>query len=381
MLARLTAAKAITNIAHRWIAFFLPTLSRAFSATTGQMTLILGLGEMSGLVTLLVGRQLDKGRERATVLVALSLVAVGSYLAIVGSLLVFAPAYLIILVGVSLCTVGGHAYLSRRVLYNRRARVIGIFETSWASALLIGAPIAAVLIQRFSWRAPFVVFGFVAVIIAMILSRAEDHAELLDDVTGQNGRQPLTVDAWVVIAASAAIAITGLTTVVIAGTWLDDALGVSTAGVGLVAMAFGVAELTASSSSAAVADRVGPNRATRYALVLVMIGLGVMTTAGSSLVIGAVGLFAFFVGFEFAIVTSFSIVSEAMPSARGRVLAANNAMGTLFRGIGVGSSGLLYEAFGIAGPATLSAVSAVVAVALLFVNARRLNLVVAPQPA
>ena len=169
--------------------------------------------------------------------------------------------------------------------------------------------------------------------------------------------------------ASAATAVTGLTTIVIAGTWLDDALGVSTGGVGLVAMAFGAAELVASTSSAAVADRIGPNLATRITLAMAVAGLLVMTQAGTSLLIGASGLFLFFVGFEFAIVTSFSIVSESMPAARGRVLATNVAVGTLFRGVGVMASGTLYAAFGVGGPAGVSLISAVVAIGLLAVAA------------
>ena len=32
------------------------------------------------------------------------------------------------------------------------ARVIGLFETSWALALLVGAPVAAALIGGFGWR-------------------------------------------------------------------------------------------------------------------------------------------------------------------------------------------------------------------------------------
>ena len=371
MLARLTATKATTNSAFRWVAFFLPTLGTAFGASTARLTAVLGIGEMAGLMTLAVGRQLDRGRERILILASLAFVAVGTVLATVGNFVVFAVAYFVILIGVSFCTVGGHAYLSRRVRYARRARAIGIFETSWASALLIGAPIAAVLIQQFGWRGPFVLFAVLAVVMLLVLASAQDESSLLEDVVADGGRTRLTVDAWLVVAASSAIAITGLTTVVIAGTWLDDALGVSTGGVGLVAMAFGAAELTASASSAAVADRAGPSRSTRLALGLVLVGLAIMTQAGSSLAVGAFGLLLFFVGFEFAIVTSFSIVSEAMPSARGRVLAVNNASGTMFRGLGVSSSGALYEAFGISGPAGLSAIAAVVAIVLLTVAARR----------
>lgn len=373
-LVRLVAAKAITNVGSRWVPFFLPTLGAAFSATTRQMTLALGIGEMAGLTTLAIGRALDRGRERLVIVAAMVMTALGGLLALTGRYWLFVVAYFITILGVALVTVGGHTYLSRRVAYARRARVIGVFETSWAFALLLGAPLAAALIGWFGWRGPFVFVAAGAAVMAVVLIREkEDTTPLLADATGPRDERRLDGTAWTAIAASAAIAVAGLTTIVIAGTWLDDALGVSTGGVGLVAMAFGAAELSASSTSAAVADLAGPTRSTRLALAVTIVGLGVMTTAGSSLLIGAIGLFLFFVGFEFSIVTSFAIVSEAMPSARGRVLATNTAVGTVVRGSGVMASGALYETFGISGPAAVSAVSAVAAIALLVVLDRRIG--------
>lgn len=373
MLVRLTASKATTNSAFRWVAFFLPTLTAAFGATTAQLTAVLGVGETAGLSSLAVGRQLDRGRERIVLHAALALTAVGSLAALLGSLPAFAVAYFLIMLGVSFVTVGGHTYLSRRVRYARRARAIGLFETSWAMALLIGAPVAALLIGWFGWRGPFVFFAVASGIMLVVLRTAQDNSVVLDDVDGAGASSRISAGAWVLVAASAAVAITGLTTAVIAGTWLDEAFAVSTGGVGLVAMAFGGAELAASSASAAVADSVGPMRATQMALIVTLIGLLVMTRAGSSLPIGAAGLLLFFVGFEFAIVTSFAFVSEAQPGARGRVLALNTAVGTVLRGIGIAMSGVLYERFGIDGPVTLSSATAIAALVLLAAAGRRLG--------
>lgn len=379
-LAGLIGAKTVSNIGGRWVPFFLPTLTKAFGATTGQMTAALGFAEMSGLAALFVGRQLDRGRERLTIVIALGLTAVGAVISLGGRFPFFAAGYLLTILGVSLCTVSGHTYLSRRVAFARRARAIGLFETSWALSLLLGAPLVALLLALFGWRGPFVWVALAAVAMMFVVTRLRPAGSAPigqpDGVTGS----PLAADgpgaagpsivvaaveAWPAIAASAAIAMTGLTTIVIAGTWLSDSLGVSTGGIGGVAMAFGAAELVASSMSAAVADRVGPMRSTRWALVVALIGLVVMTQAAGSLLIGAIGLLLFFLGFEFGIVTSFTIVSEAVPAARGQVLAANTAVGTVVRGVGVVSSGPLYEAFGIAGPAGLSFGSGLVAIAAL----------------
>ena len=47
-LVRLTGAKTVANTALRWIPLFLPTLERAFGATTTQLTTVIGAGELAG---------------------------------------------------------------------------------------------------------------------------------------------------------------------------------------------------------------------------------------------------------------------------------------------------------------------------------------------
>lgn len=369
-LVRLTLGKAVVTTALRWLPFFLPTLAIAFSSSTTELTTILGIGEMAALGTLLAGRHFDAGHERTIMIGALVMVALSSALALVGNVTAFACAFLILISGVSLYTVGGHTFLSRRVPFAQRGRIIGLFETSWASALLIGAPLIAVLINQFGWRGPFIALGLGSALMAVVVFRTPDESVVTDDATAPVVKEPLTLAAWRVVFASAFVGVAGLTTIVIAGTWLDERLGVSTGGVGLVAMAFGAAELCSSLSSSAFSDRLGKVRSTRATLVVVLVGLAVMTQAGDSLLIGTLGLLAFFLGFEYAMVTSFGIVSEAMPQARGRALAAGNAVGTVGRGAATIASGRLYDQFGISGPVALSAAGATIAIILLTTHQR-----------
>ena len=72
-----------------------------------------------------------------------------------------------LVLGVSNLTVAGQAWISHRVDYRWRARSIGLFETSWAVALLLGAPVIAVLINHFGWRGPFVAISVAAVAAAL----------------------------------------------------------------------------------------------------------------------------------------------------------------------------------------------------------------------
>jgi predicted MFS family arabinose efflux permease len=373
-LARLTGVKTVVNTALRWIPPFLPTLERAFGASTAQLTTVLGVGEIAGLSTIVVGRQLDRGRERAVLAGSLGLVAASAVIALVGTVAAFAVSFFVLVLGVANYTVAGQAWISRRVDYRRRAMALGLYETSWAFALLVGAPIVAVLINVFGWRGPFVAISLTAAIGAVVILVALPPAPRLDRTRGRpvpsRPAAPITTRAWLVMIGSAATAMSGLSVFVISGSWLDDSFGVSTGGIGAIAVTFGAAELTASLTSAAIADRLGKLRSTLAGLVVLVVGLAVMVSAGGSLPAGIAGLLVFLLGFEFAFVTSLSLVSEAMPDARGATLAVSNAVGTVARAAGAIGSGWLYATFAVGGTAALSLGSAFLAFACLTASRR-----------
>lgn len=378
-LVRLTVAKSAANTALRWIPPFLPTLERAFGATTSQLTTIMGIGEMAGLSTVAVGKRLDRGHERAVMVTSLGAVSVSSLIALAGSTSAFALAFLVLVLGVANFTVAGHAWISHRVDYRWRARSIGLFEISWALALLVGAPIVAVLITTVGWRGPFLAVGVAtaaaAVLTAVTVPAGEPPSSRDEPPRGAPvavpAAAPLTATAWLVVVGSATTAMAGLSVFVVSGAWLDDAFGVPTGGLGAVAMGFGAVELLASASSAGFADRIGKRRSTVAALLLLAVGLTLMANAGGTLAIGVIGLLTMLVGFEYAFVTSLSLVSEAMPEARGRTLAIGNGVGTAARGSGAIASGWLYDAHGIAGTVTLSATATVVAFTCFVSSGRR----------
>lgn len=380
-LARLTAAKTVTNVALRWLPPFLPTLERAFGATTTQLTTVLGVGEMAGLSTVFVGHHLDRGRERAVMIGGLGLVGASAVLALAGSLAAFAVSFFVLVLGVSNLTVAGQVWISHRVDYRWRARSLGLYETSWAIALLAGAPIVAVLINVFGWRGPFAAIAIACALAALLVARtlpASGPSPRLDPIDPERSGETIntqrstsiTARAWLVMIGSATTAMAGLAVFVVSGSWLDDAFGVSTGGIGAVAMLFGATELTASLGSAAFADRVGKFRTTVVGLVTLLGGLAIMLTASERLWVGVAGLIVFLLGFELAFVVSLSLVSEAMPDARGTTLAASNAVGTVARASGAVMSGWLYGIHGMSGTAVLSAAAAIVAVCSLLLSRR-----------
>jgi DHA1 family inner membrane transport protein len=370
-LAALTASKSISNLALRWVTAFLPTLERAFSTTTGTLTGILGLAELGGLSTTLVGRTLDRGRHRLIFVASLLLVTASSVIALGGSIATFSIAMVFLLVGVSNLTVAGIAYIGERVSYSSRGRAIGTFETSWALSLLLGAPILAFLIDRYGWRAAYVALALLNGLAAVAIFRSMPAPQIAGTTAKTSLFGGLPRSAWPPLIASAAVAGAGMSIFVVMGAWLSDDYGLSVAGLGAIATGIGAAELASSSAVAVVADRIGIRRSVGIGGLLLGLGLVVIALSNDSVIIALIGLIVLVIGFEYGFVSSLSLMSEAAPQARGTAIAVGNAIATITRASLIVISGQCYERFGILGSATVSAAALCAAAAALIADRRR----------
>lgn len=365
-LAVLTGGKTIANVALRWVSVFLPTLERAFGTSTGTLTTVMGVAELGGLSTIATGRWLDRGLERRVYVAGMAAVAASSVLALGGTTWTFAVAYAVLVIGVGNVTVAGHAWISHRVAFSARGRSIGAFETSWALALLVGAPLVAALIREFGWRGPYVALTIAAAVGALTVARWVSPGVAVPAAATADVGLPRS--AYPPMIASAATAAAGLGVFVVSGAWLDDRYGMSTAGLGAIAAASGAVELASSSAVATLSDRVGSRRSVVIGLVVLLGGCGGMLAAGGSRVLAIATLLVFLCGFEYAFVSSLTLVSEAAPLARGRAIGVSNAFGTLARSGSVVLTGQLYEAFGISGSLTWVAIAAGCAVGMTVIT-------------
>jgi predicted MFS family arabinose efflux permease len=368
-LTALTGGKVVTNTALRWVGPFLPTLERAFGTSTGTLTGIMGVAELGGLTTLATGSHLDRGRERTVFLAGIALVGLSSIIALGGTTWTFAIAYAVIVIGITNHTIAGHAWIGHRVAFAQRNRAIGTYETSWALALLVGAPVLALLIELFGWRGPYVALAIASATAFVVVGRRVAPSPLRHAARPEpeQPRVALPATAWPPMLASAATAMAGIGVFVISGAWLDDDYGVSTGGLGLIAAGFGAVELVSSVAVAAFADRIGARRSVLAGLLLLLVGAAIMASADSRLV-AVLGLAGFLMGFEYALIASLTLVTEAAPAARGRAIGVSNALGTVARSVGVILSGQLYEAYGIEGSLSMATVASVAAFALIVLS-------------
>ena len=214
-----------------------------------------------------------------------------------------------IMMGVAkpLFDVSSQAYLADRVPYDKRGRVMGIFELTWAGGLLVGAPLAGWMIRTWGWRSPFWLFGALVAIGALALGRLLDKDT--GDVHGAEGRLRLDRASAALLVVSALYAMAAELMFVVLGAWLEDSFGLSLVAAGGIAVFIGLAELTGEGTVTAFSDRLGKRRSVFAGILTAAFGFAVFAVSNDSLAGGVAPIMLAYFGFELAIVSSIPYAS------------------------------------------------------------------------
>ena len=147
-------------------------------------------------------------------------------------------------------------WVNDHVEYERRGRIVGIIETSWALSLFIGVAIMGVATALISWRAGFIVgaigMAVTGSLIASALPRDEAHAPVRTELRGSIPRNAYFVfgSSFLLMGASQCLGITF-------GPWFEDEFGFSSAALIGVVIVLGLFELVSSIGSSRVTDTWG----------------------------------------------------------------------------------------------------------------------------
>ena len=358
-LGALTAAKVAVNTALRSPYVFLTPISRHLDTSVGHLGFLLGLAELTGLATAFVGRSLDRGRYRFWMSAAAMTVGVGALLmAALHSPLGFAAGFGLVALGVALYTTAGHSWLGRDVGYAIRGRAMGLFETSWALALLIGVPIVGVLLSQRAWWLPFLLLGVLSMFAAWLVRTRVPDRVLAAGRDAPNVPSGLTRRAQLTLLSSFTITFAAVSVFSVYGSWLQDRFGLSTRVLGAFSIAIGFAELAGSAAAARFSDVWGKPTAVRRGVSVMMVGLVGIVLRPPTVVIGVAVLVVVFVGFEFGLISLLSVVSEVGGERAGAVVAIDHAFGTVSRAGAAALAATLYEAHGIVPPVVIALVGA-----------------------
>jgi predicted MFS family arabinose efflux permease len=106
------------------------------------------------------------------------------------------------------------------------------------------------------------------------------------------------------------------------------------AALGAASAVIGFAELGGETLTAAITDRLGKARAVAGGVLLNCLAALALPFLGASLPGAFVGLFLFYLTFEFALVSSIPLMTEVFPPARATLMAGNVAAHSLGRALG-----------------------------------------------
>lgn len=312
-------AKLVSNIGTRFVYAFLPTIARGLGVPVSQVGWLASGRWAVGAVTPATVRL--AGREHRRRIVATGLVVFSAGAAITAVFGVFAGAalgFVLMGLGKPLLDTGLQAATADRVTYATRARTIGVLETTWALGLLVGAPLAGWMIDRWGWEAPFWAVAIAGLALVIPAAIAAGPAGAPESTSGVklvlNGRARWFLVAAVLIAGSAELVF------ITFATWLEDVHGFGLGALAALATGLGVAELAAEGTTILATDRLGKARAVAFGMMTSAAGFAALAVGSNSLPPALGGLVVGVAGFEFAIVSSISLATELVPKSRVQLL-------------------------------------------------------------
>lgn len=314
------------NTSIRMIYPFLPLIGRGMGVDLVTLSRALTLRSASGVFGPLLGTVADTRGRRTGMLLGLSLFTVGVGLMVFwSSYTTFAVMLVLSLLGVLTFLPSMAAYLGDRVPYKQRAWALALTETSWSLSFIIGVPIIAFLISRGGWTAPFpfLMGAGVLAMAALLWMLPRDRSEGGSPVMAwQNLRKVLTYKpALAGIIMAIAYCTSNELVNLIFGVWLEDSFGVQIAALAAASVVIGVSELSGEVLVIGITDRLGKRRAIGIGLLLnSLVALG-LPFLGTSMAGALVGLFLFYLTFEFTIVSSLPLMNELLPVARATTMA------------------------------------------------------------
>ncbi|MCC9077883.1 MFS transporter [Litorilinea aerophila] len=355
---------------------FLSLFAAGLGTDVVTMGQLVSLRNLMGLCAPFLGVLADRQGYRRVLRLSLLLGAAGSFL-IAGSYHLSMAVVGMVLSGLGIAgfipTL--QAYLSARLPYARRARGMGMLEYSWALTGIVSLSLIGWLIQEWGWRAPFWLLGVGMLAMWTVFTTLPETTGSHGHGGGRGAAVPARVgigqriraffdlggnarSAYAAILATALTYYGALQVMITHGTWLNLEYGLGPAQLGTVALLLGFFDLTASVSVSLFTDAIGKRRSVILGTSGTLLGYLALPWLNVGLVPAILGIAVARGAFEFALVSSFPLLSEQAPDRRARVMTLNTAISLVGATLASASGPWIYTAHGVAGLAAVSALAA-----------------------
>jgi predicted MFS family arabinose efflux permease len=351
-LATAIFCRFVLNTARRFAYPFAPVLSRGLGVPLTAITSLIAVNQFTAVLGVGFGPLADRWGYRNMMTAGLGMLAVGMLAA------ALLPLYAVVMTALLLAGFGKtlfdpalQGFVGQRVPFERRGLVVGLVEISWATSTLVGVPCIALLMERFGWRAPFLVLGGIGLLGALMLWALLPGSPRQHSAAATKPRIGLIGALMGLIRERAAagflaygflVSLANDLLFVTYSTWLEGrfALGVVALGVGTSVI--GLAELGGEGLTALFADRLGLRRAVFLGGFFSVLSYLLLPLCGAKLAVALGGLFFVFISFEFTVVASLSLCTEILPAQRATMVAGFFAAAGLGRVVGAFVGGYLW---------------------------------------
>jgi predicted MFS family arabinose efflux permease len=331
---------------YRMVYPFLTIFARGLGVDLSTMAYALTARSIAGTFGPFAATIADRRGRRFGMLMGAAIFVLGA------GMVVFWPTFPALVLALIFSTLGKYifdpslqAFISDRVLYQRRGRIIAITEFGWSLAFILGVPLVGFLIARGGWLAPFPLMALLGagIFAGLFWMLPRDEKGKSDNRSRDNFHLvlhsvPALTGLGIGLFASGANEQVNL----IFGAWLENSFGLQIAALGLASAIIGISELSAEGMVAGFVDRIGKPRAVAIGLTVNSLAALALPFVGHTEAGALFGLFFFYLSFEFSIVSTLPLMTELLPSARATLMAFNVAAMSLGRALGAFLAPRLY---------------------------------------
>ncbi len=365
--------RVILNTMHRMVYPFLTIFARGLGVDVTAISFALAGRNLVGILGPVFGPVADLRGRRFVMLIGIATFTAGvGLVAIHPGLTTFAIALILAILSKSLFDPAVHAYFGDRVPYQQRGTAIAVVEMAWSLSFIAGVPAMGFLIAHFGWSAPFPALTVLGIGMFIIIARVIPHEQRAQAERAE--ASPALANLRVVLTSLPALAgfsialwssIANESVNLIFGVWLEDSFGLQIAALAGASAVIGIAELSGESLVALITDRLGKGRAVLLGLALNTVAALLLPTFGRTETGALMGLFLFYISFEFTLVSQLPLMTEAVAQARGTVMAVNLMAFGIGRSIGAVLSTFIYQRVGFGAVTMASAVFNILAILAL----------------
>ncbi|MBL8050068.1 MAG: MFS transporter [Anaerolineales bacterium] len=343
--------RTILNTAHRMVYPFLSVFARGLGVSLETMSVLMTVRALLGTTSPIFAPIADRRGRKFGMLTGIVIFTIG-----VGSVVIY-PSFWTLALALMFAMVGKYmfdpamqAYFGDRIPYHRRGTALAVTEVAWSLSFIIGIPIVGFLIDRFGWSAPFPFFtilGFVIFFIVWKMIPSEDsHHE-----PASNSRDafravltsaPALAGISIALFASSANELVNI----IFGVWLEDSFGLKIIALAGASAVIGISELSGEGLVALTTDKLGKPLALTIGLIGNAFAALLLPFIGQTQFGALIGLFLFYITFEYVMVSHIPLMTELVPSARATMLSLNVTGHAIGRAIGALFAAYIYQQFG-----------------------------------